>query len=793
MDNKADVVVVGSGFGGAVAAARLAQAGQRVVVLERGRRWRAGDFPRGQSLRDGWLWSSGRGLYDVRWLDRMISVQGAGWGGGSLVYANVFARPPAQVFEDHWPAGYRRDTLDPYFDLAAHMLEVRQLPTDPRTGRLPKRTELMDRAGERMGRPAGVVRPQLAVRFGDTDQPIVNRHGTEQRACTFVGECVLGCNRGAKNSLDYNYLSVAEQHGAESRTDCEVVAIQQTIDGYGVSYVDRSRESDIRAKGDLAAGGRLRTIHAARVFLAAGAVGTTELLLKAKKTSLPELSDRLGEGFSGNGDFLAFVRKPKADLDPGHGPTITTTSIVDCEVDGRKVWFQVQDGSYPERLGMLVDGLTPFRRPKDRNMMTLLLMGRDTSDGRLVLDHKDEAAVEWDNLANRDLYRAQSRASRAMAKQLTGRGVVAPTWRFFRRAVTVHNLGGTPMGPDGVIDEYGQVHNYPGLYVVDGAAVPGATGTNPSGTILAMAERMVEHAVRGILGDETWRAPETQYVVKTAAPEDAAMAAMARAQRDTAGFGVHFSERMTGDDLDLKLQVRLPGWKAFAADENHKLEVTGEATVHGASATVAGTLALFPDNQNVAMRYDLTLTASSGTKWSLAGTKTQRSRNIWRDLTTLRTTLTAADGSQESGEVRISTTGAVALGLSLRGEAYTATQRLRVLHRFVTFFARRALACRNEPGATAQDVRGGRGAVRPGPADVPTSPVRRPVRVAGESTAPAGAGDRVWDRAGDRADDQARLVGQGGRAEPGARPGGAAEAAGARGDHRGLRELAASR
>lgn len=539
--------------------------------------------------------------------------------------------------------------------------------------------------------------------------------------CTFLAECVLGCNRGAKNSLDFNYLAVAERAGAQTRTECEVTGIEPVEGGYQVAYVDHAAGED-------------RQVTAAQVFLAAGSVGTTELLLRARDVArtLPGLSRRLGEGFSGNGDFLAFVRRTKVPLDPDHGPTITTTSIVDCEIDGKRLWFQVQDGSYPRRLAMLVAGLNPAHAQLDRvrsllgrlrttagprrgdNLMTLLLMGRDSSDGRLKLDHNGEAAVDWDNLANRELYRAESRASREVARQLSGRMQLAPTWQFLRRAVTVHNLGGAPMGTDagsGVIDEYGEVHGYPGLFVVDGAAVPAATGSNPSATIAAMAELMVEHAVRRTLGDENWHAPETADVVPALVPEDAAMQAMAQARVDTAGNGVRFQERMTGTaqfpdrvaKVDLRLSVRLAGWLPFTADERHRMAVHGRIDVAGVAtaAETTGTLALFPEGDSVAMEYDLGFFADDGSTWTLRGEKTQRRGRplaLWGDLTTLSFRVRPAgqpDAEAGTGTVRISTPGVVTLGLSLRGEGYTPVRRLAVRARFLGFFAARAARALN--------------------------------------------------------------------------------------------------
>ncbi|WP_256840097.1 GMC family oxidoreductase N-terminal domain-containing protein [Ornithinimicrobium faecis] len=318
---QADVIVVGSGFGGAVAAARFAQAGFSVVVLERGRRWEPGDFPRRPSLDDGWLWQVDHGLYDIRWLGGMASAQAAGWGGGSLAYANVFARPFDQMLDDRWPLHMRRGALDPYYDLAAHMLEVTPTTDDPRTGGPAPRTALIEDFMARSNIPEATARPNLAVTFGDPDQWRPNVHGVPRRGCAFVGECVLGCNHGAKNTLDTNYLAVAEAAGAQAVTDAQVDRVERRDGGYAVIA---STPTDPQAAP--------REWVAPRVVLAAGTVATTEMLLRARDVhrTLPGLSRRLGEGFSGNGDFLTMAelrtgRKaaaPPEDLRTG--PTITT-------------------------------------------------------------------------------------------------------------------------------------------------------------------------------------------------------------------------------------------------------------------------------------------------------------------------------------------------------------------------------------------------------------------------------------------------------------------------------------
>ncbi|MBO0810460.1 MAG: GMC family oxidoreductase [Microlunatus sp.] len=705
-----DAVVVGSGFGGAVAAARLAQAGLRVAVLERGRRWPRGSFPRdSDDLKQGWLWHSGRGLFDIRWLDRMLSVQGAGWGGGSLIYANVFARPLDETFRPYWPASYSRAALDRYFDLAAYMLEVRPVQPDPRTGELPVRTRAMEDLVARMDRAAGTVRPNLAVRFAaEPDGRVLNRHGVPQYGCTFVGECVLGCNQGAKNSLDYNYLAVAERAGAVAFTDSEVIGLDPGADAYAVTYRNH------------ADGGRRQVLTGRTVFLAAGAVGTTELLLRARDLdrTLPDLSPRLGEGFSGNGDFLAIIRRSRIHLDAGHGPTITTSSVVDFDEAGGQVWFQVQDGAYPAVLSQLVAGLDPIRgvrervvrwgarmptgRQRRRSMMALLLMGRDASAGRLALDHHNQATVAWDNRANRSLYRAEGQVARAVARMLGGRASSLPTWSLLRRAITVHNLGGVPMGVDrtrGVINEYGEVHGYPGMYVVDGSAVPSATGVNPSASILAMAERNVERAIRGLIGDEQWEAPEMKKAEPAPVPEERAMQSMSMDRRQRSGHGVRFRESMTGRlrlggvsrTTRVTLDAQIAGWAPFLRDASHPVSLTGTVDIEGIATArpVSGTLELFPDAGDVAMRYRLRTHSESGDVLELVGVKHQRPANplhLWADLTTLWFETDAV-----TGVLRMSVPGTLRLVGSIRGDAFLRRQRVAAAARFLGYFARGAV------------------------------------------------------------------------------------------------------
>jgi cholesterol oxidase len=730
-----DAVVVGSGFGGAVAACRLAQAGVDVAILERGRRFEPGSFPRparpylrSVALRhDVMSWDRG-GLYDVRPLNDVFVVQAAGYGGGSLIYANVQMRPPADVFEDGWPPGYTRAALDPYYDLVAHMLDVRPVQPDPGTGELPPKARLMEEATTRLGRRAQFFRPNIAVRFdGAGEPPTRNKFGALQSGCLHCGECDIGCNVGAKNTLDLNYLAVAESMGAEVGTSCEVTWIAPTEDGFELRF--HAPHED----------GPESTVSARQVFLCLGAVNTTELLLRCRDQhrTLPRLSPRLGAGYSANGDFLALGLAPSPPFGAAQGPTITTACIHDRRDGDRRVWFAVEDGGYSTYLAPLVPALSPARlgRLLARDLegrlahhaetfatvreqegdatAVLLVMGRDSADGTIELrGRRHRLHVRWDTPANHALYAAETAACNELVTALGGRMTLAPNWRFLGQPNAVHNLGGCRMAEreqDGVVDREGRVFGYPGLFVLDGAIIPVAVGANPSHTIAAVAERCVEAAIRRLPGRERWRAPEADEAVRLVPPEDrVSIPPGGTAPPAIASGGLRWAEVMRGTvrlggatrHAWVEITITVADVASFVADPAHPGVVTGSIHVDGLTGpggepVEAGTFHLFLDEGDPkarAMRYTLPFHTADGRRWVLSGVKDVRGRSIvdfWRATTTLDARLDPAEGDAVArGRLRITAPGVVQLIGSLRlvrgGARHDA---VLALWRFVRFYA----------------------------------------------------------------------------------------------------------
>ncbi|MBU8895155.1 GMC family oxidoreductase [Corallococcus sp. M34] len=708
MGHAYDCLVIGTGFGGAVAACRLAQAGLSVRVLERGRRYPKNSFPRDWSNPlNGWLWQHAQGLFDVKLMPGMSMVQAAGYGGGSLIYANVHLRPPAETFASGWPEGYGRAELDPYYDLVAYMLDLQ--PITARAGELPIKTRRMREVARSLGREAQFFHPDLAVNFTPARETVLNKFNVPQEGCNLCGECDIGCNVHAKNTLDLNYLAVAEQRGAEVTTQAEVTRIEPLSLGYRVTYTDH------------ATGGVPRSVDARRVFLCAGAVNTTELLLRCRDDwgTLPRLSERLGCRYSANGDFLAFAFDTREMWDPAQGPTITTSLVVDQGQGADKTWFLFQEGGHPSQIAGLMHLMAPGHdasvpsdalqaelvkalRLRSRDLAAIdaqagrfqavfLAMGRDKGNGKLSLAPLTrELKVKWDVPGNLPLYRTQEQLCEDVARALGGRAAYNPLWSRLHIPVSVHNLGGCAMAEEpayGVLTPDGEVHGHPGLYVLDGAALPASTGVNPSSTIAAVAERNVERAIRVARGAPTWTAPERAPAPFTSAlratpprvvPRIDPMASVVIPKEGTPPsatpvVGLRFTERMRGfiapghlpvDDYagaervgqragtvaDFTVTISALNLDRFLAEPTHAALAQGTVHVHGLTppegATVEhGLFNLFVDAAGFyerRMLYLLPFTGMDGQPYLLDGFKDVRDHgafDVWGATATLHTVI----------------------------------------------------------------------------------------------------------------------------------------------------------
>lgn len=573
---KLEAIVIGSGFGGAVACCRLAQRWPgKVALLERGLRYGLGAFARDPKGFSKQFWTESatgvpiqQGVFDIRHFDRMDVVVSAGLGGGSLLYANVFMPPPAWVFDEGWPAGLNRSLLEPYYGVCRSVLGAVPVPqplNEP--ARRLHRQEVFQAFAQSEGVPSAPA--DVAVHFGRgyaarTGRALpmglqeTNRYGATQSSCTYCGECNIGCNVQAKNTLDLNYLHVAEQvHGADIRVGASVGSIvplnaegqpdstAQGAHGYRVTYTT--------------ADGQSHQVDGQRVVVAAGTLGTNELLLRCRdeQGTLPRLSPRLGERFSGNGDFVTFAVGGEREVGSNHGPVIT--QVMDHGLlqrqPGRPA-FLLEDAAFPPLLAWYLEGLRPVFGPLQMlakglragrrwwrrrwqglwggrssgsvaeyfsemlggdlssHSSVLLFMGKDSGDGRLSV-RQGRLSLDWPQARSRALYEAIVACSERFARFVKARThLTQPTWYWpFRRNITVHPLGGCALadtpegGVAGVRDgERGQLFGYQGLYVTDGALVPTSLGANPSATIAALAEWVCED-ITGLHPDDTLGVP----------------------------------------------------------------------------------------------------------------------------------------------------------------------------------------------------------------------------------------------------------------------------------------------
>jgi cholesterol oxidase len=543
-----DAVVVGAGFGGCVVTNRLATADKpwRVCLLERGDAHRPGDFPRSPAeLKRGfWDPSHGRyGLFDVWSFSGLAAVVASGLGGGSLIFANVLERADEGwlVVDEPdgsctpWPVSAGQ--LDEHYTAVLDKLgRPGPYPRSPPFGDTPKTRafrEAARRAGLEVDEDLDEERqPKLGIRFADDhgrvgvrlpfDDPDANWHGVQRRTCEMVGECNLGCNAGAKQSMDLTYLSeLKDNEFAEVCTRTEVRGFRPAGDGFEVDFRDHSAGAGTPP--------RTGTITCSRLVLAAGTFGTTLLMLR-NRLALPKLSNRIGWRFNGNGDYLAFAVDCKPDenecepIQASRGPVITASArSPDRREGGDGPGFHLQDGGFPDWVTWLaqISGVRGdllrarvqgrrllqgrLRGDPDTNLsaelsdllgdggervLPILSLGREIPAGRLRLRGRDRRLeLDWREDQSAALYERTEAATRQLASELNGRYSDPLRWL---RPITVHPLGGCVMGEShetGVVDPWGHVHRIPGLSIADGSVLPGPVGINPALTIAALANR----------------------------------------------------------------------------------------------------------------------------------------------------------------------------------------------------------------------------------------------------------------------------------------------------------------
>lgn len=514
MNTQWDAIVIGSGFGGSISALRIAQAGKSVLVLERGKRYRPGDFPRDPTNADALFFrpqkrASARGLYEMRSFSGIAAVVASGVGGGSLVYANIHVRPDPIIFDDvRWPRAYNRQSLDPYYDRVASMFEVAPIPSSIS---LRKRDVFRD-AAKSLNRE--VFDPDEAVAFA-------NSPGPGRSACKLCAECEFGCQHGAKNTLDFTYLAKAESYGAKVQADVLVSHVESIADGYRVYAKNLATGESVSFTGR-------------RVVLSAGTLGTNEIMFRSRDEArtLPNVSNLLGVGFSGNGDFLGSLQNSQKSLEPWRGPDVTSVMRFFDKLPGftlaaptfNKPVMEVlasmgqSNASIARPLGPLVwprlerllpwlfdKGLlnAPLKRPgphagpADR-LTNLFAIGQDNAGGRAFWKG-GKIDIDWEYAdENADLIKRMIAAMHDVARAYGGTFAPLPTWDAFRRIITVHPLGGCRLADSpekGVVSTSGEVFGHPGLFIADGSVIPTSIGFHPVMTISAIAERIADAVV----------------------------------------------------------------------------------------------------------------------------------------------------------------------------------------------------------------------------------------------------------------------------------------------------------
>lgn len=716
IDSKYDVIVIGSGYGGSIMASRLARAGLKVCLLERGRERHPGEYPNTvlEAAEDVQMnipelghEGSRTGMFDLH-INKDISVLvGCGLGGTSLINANVAIRAEPRVFGDpRWPKALRDEinnaggkSMEALYARVEEMLSSRPYPDS--YPELPKMAA-HKRSAEAMGQP--FRRLNINVTFEDG----INAAGVPQKACVNCGDCCSGCNYSAKNTVLMNYLPDAKRHGAAIFVEVSVRHVERRDDGtWDVHYqvLDTGREAFNAPT--LVVTGKI-------VVLAAGTLGSTEILLRSKERGL-SISDQIGKGFSGNGDMLGFGYNGTPELDgigfghravgtmPPVGPCITSVIDMRNQADIRDDLI-IEEGSIPGALAPILPlmfqvaaatggtntapqhALSQALREADSllrgpyhgattHTQTYLVMGHEANTGTMMLKN-DQLRIDWPSVGTEPIFQTMNTRLFEATSALEGISVKDPIWspKIGDKLITVHPLGGCVMADSaesGVVNDAGAVFSsnsgdavHGGLYVCDGSIIPVSLGANPLLTISALAERCagiiaqnlgltIDYSNKGpIPPDPTTRKPGIRFTETMKGYFSRATALDFQAAADLG--------KKEGSSCKFILTIVSEDVDAMIASPEHAASTIGTVDAPALSArplTVThGTFNLFEQDPNAAdtrnMKYSMRMVSEEGRSYYFYGFKVIKDRPFW-DVWHDSTTLyiTIYEGENDKGPV----------------------------------------------------------------------------------------------------------------------------------------------
>lgn len=508
-----DYVIIGSGFGGSVSALRLSEKGYKVLVIEKGKWYKKDDFPKTNWQLKKWLWLPSLKMFGILKMTifrHVTIISGVGVGGGSLVYANTLPIPKSEFFNSgNWKglADWENE-LKPHYAVAEKMLGAAKNP------KFYDADIALQKVAKQMGRSDEFEAPKVSVYFGKSDievkDPFFEGEGPDRVGCNFCGQCMTGCPNNAKNSLDKNYLYLAQKKGAKVIAEKLVTSVspidgEDSDSGYIVDFKD---ETSYFSKG-------FESVKTKGVIFSGGVLGTVRLLLDMKsKKKLANLSDKVGNFIRTNNENLSLITSRDKDLDMSKGIAIGSIFPPDDNGHVEAVRYGAGSNFWKTLIIPMVFGKNVFIRVfqllKELILHPTVWLGnyfRKNYAKRTVillfmqhLDSTIKLKRGWFNLSSKlssgakptpFIPMAKTLADK-VAKEINGNAFMMSTDILLGSPSTAHILGGAVIGKDkehGVIDKHQKVFGYENMYVCDGSAMSANPGVNPSLSITAMTER----------------------------------------------------------------------------------------------------------------------------------------------------------------------------------------------------------------------------------------------------------------------------------------------------------------